>query len=285
MQTPPTFTTMAAPVPPPLRVRFDAIGDAWRLYMLDMGQWIGGVLLAIIVTAAPIFVLELIVFGLIVPGGLFGAGVTPFGAPGRIESFRTAGLAISLASLPIAACTQLLSIGLQRRALLQARGLPSPISDMFNLDGMGMHVLLFNLLYVLIGLPVQLYSASTNTQSNPFAFFEPTHFMVLGGFWLAMAAIHLLLAFTPLIIVDQRLAVGPAIAKSVSTFGPHFWPLAGVLTCAYLLGFSGALACGIGFLFTAPVLSTVYGVVYNDFFRPAQAVATEQPSSWYPRQM
>ena len=274
---------MSPQLPAPRRVRFDAIGEAWRLYMTDMAQWICGVLLAGIIAAAPVIVIELIVFAVFVPGGMFGGGAATLGSTDRIQSFRSASLIIAFVALPFNACTQLLTVGLQRRALLQARGLPSAITDMFSLGGMGLHVLVFNVLAAIIGLPWQLYYAYAHDPANPFSLFEPTHAAVLGGIAIAMGAIHVLIGFTPLIIVDQRLAVGPALTKSVTTFAPQFLPLVGVLICTYLLAFCGAIACGIGVLFTLPVLMTLYGVIYNDFFRPNQVATADQPTGWYPR--
>src|ERR1019366_6090957 len=181
-------------------------------------------------------------------------------------------------------CAQLLFIGLQRRALLQSRGIPSSLTDMFNLDGMGLHVLAFNGIYALLGLPGQLYYALANNPSNPLSLFAPDHALTFGAITLVMGSVHILIGFTPLIIVDQHLSIGPALTKSVTTFGPHFLPLVGVLICAYLLAFCGFIACFICVLFTIPVVVTIYGVIYNDFFRPAPVGAVEQPSSWYPRQ-
>ena len=271
--------------PPPQRVRFDAIGDAWRLYQADMAQWIVAVVLVVVITIVPIFIVQMVITSIMMPGGgIFGTAGGKMGSPEALSGMRSANLVSTFVAIPLSVCTQLLTAGLQRRALLQARGHQTQITEIFRLDGMGLHVLAFAVLFVLIALPMQLYFASLNDPSNPFALFEPSRMFTLCGGGLVMIALQILLLFTPLIIVDQHLSVGQAIKKSFSTFGPQFFPLLGVLICTLLLAMCGGVLCGIGVLFTLPVAYTIYGVIYNDFFRPAPVGNVEQPSSWYPRQ-
>jgi uncharacterized membrane protein len=148
---------------------------------------------------------------------------------------------------------------------------------------MGMHVLAYGALYVLVSLPFQVFNAYTSDASNAFAIFEPTRFVGLCGTALVLLVLQVLFMFTPLIIVDQHLSVGAALKKSFATFGPQFFPLLGVLICVGLLAMLGFVACGLGILFTLPVAYTIYGVIYNDFFRPTPVDAPEKEVGWYPR--
>lgn len=267
-----------------MRVRFDAIGEAWRLYMADMGQWILGTLLAGIITIVPILMIQFLVGMLFLPGvGMFGGGAGATSA--QLRAAQMSGVVSALAALPVNVFAQLLYVGLQRRALLQARGYQVELTEIFRLGGMGVQVLIFNVLYVLIMLPLQLYYPLTNNPSQPFAVFNPLHLLSYCGIGIVLFAIQILLSFTPLIIVDQRLPVGPALSKCISTFGPQFLSLFGVMFVTTLLALCGAFACGIGALFTVPVFYVTYGVIYNDFFRPMLTEPVQSEFGAYPRPM
>lgn len=251
--------------------------------MADMGNWIVAVLLVLLVAIVPAMIIRLIITAIMVPGGILGASGARLGSPDVPGGMRIANLVSTLVVIPFSVCTQLLMTGLQRRALLQVRGYQTQITEIFRLDGMGMHVLAYVVLYVLFSLPFQLYYAYSNDPSNPFAIFEPIRLFTLCGAGLVILVLQVLLSFTPLIIVDQHLTIGPAIKKSFETFAPQFFPLLGVLICGGLLAACGVFACIIGMLFTMPVIYTLYGVLYNDFFRPIPVGAVEAPSGWYPR--
>src|SRR5271165_1118723 len=95
--------------PPPMRVRFDAIGEAWRIYMADVGQWILTWLLAAIVAIAPVFIIQLIVFAVFGPAaGMFSTSAGNLGSASQANAVHTASLVSTLAAMPFNALTQLL---------------------------------------------------------------------------------------------------------------------------------------------------------------------------------
>jgi hypothetical protein len=257
MQVPPTFSEPQSSFPPPRRVRLAAIGEAWRWYMADVANWILATLLVGIIGAVPYFLIGLVV-RLSLVGNLSSLN------PSRITSNN---IILILAVAPIGVLIQLLIVGLQHRAVLQVRGVKTEITEMFNLGGMGLQVLLYNIVFFLALLPLQIASALSQNPADPTAIFQSGHAIVYFGSLFVMFLIQILFSMTPLLIVDQKLNFGAAIVKNLRTFGPQFLPLAGVILCTMLFSFVGMVACCVGVLFTLPVLNVTYGVIYNDFFR------------------
>lgn len=261
-----------------MRVRFDAIGDAWRLYMADVGQWFLSVLLLIVVTAAPAMLISMLVGMAMSPGW---PSQTVAASPAGVHASQTSQLVSTFILIPVNIVSQLLATGILRRGILQLRGLPAPIGEIFNLEGRGMAVLGYGCVYVLMWLPGQIYYAFAVNPSNPFSIFDPGRLAVGAVISLVLAIIQLAVRFAPLLIVDQKMGLLPALNLSATTFMPRMLPLLGVTICAGLLSCLGALACGIGVLFTIPVFYAVYSVIYNDFFRPAPSQPTFE--TYYPR--
>ncbi len=280
MQTPPPFMSPTTPLPPPHKVRIEAIGDAWRLYMADIGQWILSVLLINLILVVPMFIVVAIMFGSVFSQVSAGANR----ASSQFPAIPVGGLILFFAALiPIVIVGQLLNTGLQRRALLQARGQAPEFSEVFKLNGMGLQVIIFAAgLYVAVAiLEIAMFALVNPFQSA--GTFDISRIFIVDGVGLVFGCLQFLIIFAPLIIVDQGLTAWAAVKKSVATFGPQFFPLLGVMILTVILVECGALACGIGILFTMPLMYIIYGVIYNDFFRPMPVNVAEQPVNEYPR--
>lgn len=75
----------------------------------------------------------------------------------------------------------------------------------------------------------------------------------------------LFLFVTPL-IVDQRRGALDAIGTSFNVLKPQMWMALLYFIVIGLLALSGALACGVGILVTAPLAILATAVTYRDFF-------------------
>jgi hypothetical protein len=68
------------------------------------------------------------------------------------------------------------------------------------------------------------------------------------------------------LIVDKRLGVTEAMTLSFNTLKPHMWSVLGFLIVAGLIGALGAIACGVGLFFTAPITYLAMALLYRNFF-------------------
>ena len=182
--------------------------------MADVGQWVLAVILVCLIAVVPIFIVRLVIISVMVPGGFVGAA----GSQSALQALRSADIVAVFATIPFTLVAQLLAAGLQRRALLQVHGFTPGIGEIFSLGGMGVHVLAFGVLAAIIAAPFQLYVVYVNDPSNPFAVFAPTAFLGCCGIGAVMFALQILLIFTPLVIMDQRLPVGPPSLRPSQPF-------------------------------------------------------------------
>ena len=271
----PIYATVPPPSynspPPPHKVRFAVIGEAWSWYRADMGSWIAAVLLCGLI------------MGVLALPGYFIMFDGFFNTSMQQQPFPQTALPIGsflwgyLAMLPAILCSYLLIAGIWRRALMQIRGQKPEFGEIFKLNGQGKQVLIFSLILLIISIVPGVFSILLQTYKLP-----PILGDVIGILFLILELIFMLLAmtlyFVPIIIVDQKMDAIPAIKLAFMTFYRHAFALLGVTICAVLLSYLGLFACGIGILFTVPSLAFVHPVIYNDFFRPIAPATSEHPN-------
>ena len=74
------------------------------------------------------------------------------------------------------------------------------------------------------------------------------------------------LMFGLFLIVDREMEWLPASKLSINTVKTNFWPFFGLSAVAGILGSIGAIACGIGVVFTIPIQGCILAVAYRDVF-------------------
>ncbi len=86
---------------------------------------------------------------------------------------------------------------------------------------------------------------------------------------------HALLMFGLFLIVDRRMEFWPASVESFNMVKRNFWPFLGFSIISNLIGSVGAIACGIGLVFTLPIQVCILTVAYREIFvdRPVDAEA------------
>jgi hypothetical protein len=88
-------------------------------------------------------------------------------------------------------------------------------------------------------------------------------FCILPGLFLS-----LIWAFTTPLIIDKRLEFWPAMETSRQVVMQNVFPFLLLFLLSAGIFLSGILACGIGFIFTAPLSLLVIAYAYNDLFGP-----------------
>jgi uncharacterized membrane protein len=74
------------------------------------------------------------------------------------------------------------------------------------------------------------------------------------------------LMFGLFLIVDRQMEFWPASMESINTVKTNFWPFFGLSVVAGLIGALGAIAFGIGIVFTIPIQACILAVAYRDVF-------------------
>jgi len=74
------------------------------------------------------------------------------------------------------------------------------------------------------------------------------------------------LMFGLFLIVDRKMEFWPASQESINTVKANFWPLFGVSIVAGFIGSIGAIAFGIGVVFTIPIQGCILTVAYRKVY-------------------
>ena len=74
------------------------------------------------------------------------------------------------------------------------------------------------------------------------------------------------LMFGMFFIVDREMEWLPASKESINIVKVNFWPFFGISAVAGIIGSIGALAFGIGVVFTIPIQGCILAVAYREVF-------------------
>jgi len=74
------------------------------------------------------------------------------------------------------------------------------------------------------------------------------------------------LMFGIFLIVDRQMQWLPASTESINIVKTNFWPFFGLSAVAGTIGSIGAIACGIGIVFTIPIQGCILAVAYREVF-------------------
>jgi len=228
------------------RVDFGWIGQAFELFKANWVVWVVATLMLFVPS---------VIAGII--GGIVGANEAqrntgnlppPYGAYPGPPSMST-GLNMLSGNLPPALSVTIniisllyaawLNGGVYRTAVMQVRGEPISISDLFSGGSVLWKMLGFNIIYslaYLIGL----------------AFFIVPGFLVLG---LLLPAVAL--------IVDGE-SVGNAISRSVDAMKKDMWNAAAFVFVMFLVLCVSIIPCGLGLFVTIPMYVLIAALAYRD---------------------
>ena len=81
-----------------------------------------------------------------------------------------------------------------------------------------------------------------------------------------VSAVQAFLMFGIFLIVDQRMDFQAASKDRINTVKTNFWPFFGVSATAGIIGSIGAVAFGIGIVFTIPIQGCLLAVAYREVY-------------------
>jgi hypothetical protein len=219
----------------PAKVRFETIGEAWRLLQQQMGVWVGAMCIYIAVTVGIYIVGSLVILPIFLAIAPHGEGAGVIAVLGMFMSF------FALIILVIAASSVMLA-GLYRMAIRQVRGEMIAIGDLFSATDLAVPALIATLL---VGLATMVGSL----------------FCVIPAY-----IVHGLLMLTLPIIADRRLSPVDAMKASWNALqNDILMATLYVLVLGFVAGL-GAVACGVGMVVTMPLFFLGTALVYRDFF-------------------
>lgn len=235
-------------------VRWEWIGDAWKLFTNNPGAWIGMILITAVITTVLVVIPIAFIF---VPMGIF-ASNNDTGA-----ALATAGFAVLL--FPVLLIVMLLAAaylfsGMYRAAIRQAQGETISVGDLFSggdcfLRVLGLLVLIVIAQFVIAfvfsvpGMVVEALKPLGSAAANIPA-------LIINGF----------IFFAIPLIVDRKAGVFEAISASIEATKSQWWMFAIFAFVVGLLSFIGVIGCGVGLLVTLPFCFTTPAIAYRDTF-------------------
>jgi len=226
------------------RIRMETISEAWNWFRAEMGLWVLATFLMLMITllcALPFYVMAF--------ASIFGQRNPDIGAmlvfyawsfPAAIMIY--VGQAIGFG-------------GMYNMALKQIQGQAITIKDFFEFKGALFH-------HLVAGLVI-----SVGVMFGSIACYVPG--FIIGG----------LLIFAQPIIVHQRLGAFPALSQSWNLLKDQLWMATAFYFILSLVAGMGALACGVGLLFTYPLYPIAISLVYRDHLNALYGANATDPSA------
>jgi len=213
------------------KVRFDAIGEAWQMTRDKMGVW---------VVAMLVYFAAMLVVLAIVGAILYAAGMITAPSQGNPDFLSpVARIIINIVSLVAGAFFQ---AGLYRMALKQVRGQDIQASDAFSAGDVVGGAIFTQIVY---GIAVNI----------------GTLLCVIPGLIVAGRGM-----FAMPLTVDKNITGIAALQKSWEALKNDTLNAVLFVIVAGLAASLGALACGVGVVFTAPIAVLAVAITYRDFF-------------------
>lgn len=219
----------------PPGVYFDAIKEAWNLMGADRATYAVAALAYIGVFFGLMFPINMGI-SIAMGGPAFSDNSNP-----RFDIMAVQ----QVVGLFVGAIGNMLLAGISYMALMQLRGERFGVGDVF--AG-------FNRFGAMIGVCILQYLATAIGLC----------FCLVPGFFIAGA-----LAFAPLLVLDQGLDPVGAIKTSYQALRRDAWSMFAFLFVAGLLTGLGVCACGVGFIFTLPLLQVGIAIHYLYYFPPS----------------
>jgi hypothetical protein len=221
-------------------LRFNVIGDAWRLYQRRWGTWSLAMLIVLIaysLVGRTLFA----VFGMRWPDGAGGFRLPPGSGAGALHYVST---------------TVVIGFflgGMIRMASHQVIGRAPRIEDLFSVLDVVFHLLAGSI----------FYGAAT---------FLGSMLCVIPGFIVS----GLLMFMIPLIVIARRPATD-AFAESWRVLRSQWLTAAVFHLVLSLVSGMGVILCCVGILFTGPLYSLSVAILFHEFFEPVTPSYEKKP--------
>lgn len=223
-------------------IYFDFIGDAWKMVQKNMGVYVVGTLIYLVLNQIINLPFQAMANTLMY-GNPLGAGV---GAkPGDLPhiNFAMIPVAILIYLIPTAIIS-VIALGITLCGLEEADTGSTSLNTMFSGFKNFLNVALTSLLYI-----AAIYAA--------------TLLCIVPGFYVAGA-----FAFAPIIAAKEGLGPVQSMQRSYEYLKPHAWNYFGFLFVSGLVACLGLFACCVGVLWSLPIYMIGLALHYREFRGP-----------------
>lgn len=231
--------------PPPQRVKFEDIGEAFQLLQKQLGAWVGAGAITFFGTLTAVVPFYVWVIASVLRKG---------------ESFNPATLLgpVLLMVLTLLVLSLVTTSGMYQMALKQLRGGRLSVGDLFgNLSKSGPVFVLLVLLGLIGGVIGGVSQALLGSVLGPFAgLLTSIPSYILGA----------LSSLSVLLVLDQRLSPVEAIQESWRVMKSELWTALAFILVLGMASSLGALACGFGVIFTLPLYYLGMALMYRNFY-------------------
>lgn len=255
--------------PPDFRI--NALNEAWLIYKSDFGLWFGGYFLILIISAVAQ-----------APASVYSFIQTAAHGPAVMKSPSVL-MVTFLFGLIAAAVSGALHGGYLRLVIQKMRMRHEGFEGLFKANGQGWKLAMWSAIYSAPILFVStLYNAISSGQadpSNPDLAALLVELVLLFGSFAVVQLLIFPFFLVPLILVDQKLSLAEAAAKSwqIAT-KMYFRALVFYIVVGIVAG-SGLVLCGVGIIFTIPMYQLTLAVAYRDCFMPPIGAPPQTPTS------
>jgi uncharacterized membrane protein len=243
-----------APEPPsytPQRTQFEFIGESFLLLQKQLGTWVGAAavsLAAIIAVIAPFYATLVTIFLQMINRG--DSKLDPSVFVGLIGPLFFMIIGMTLLST-------VLHAGLQVMGIKQLRGQQLKVGDIFSTFPKFGSLFGLNFLMGLAHFAVGIICGLVLQFLGPFANLVS---MIPGAILMGLFSLAL-----PLVL-DQNKSPMEALNESVAKVRSELWIVTAYVAILAAISQLGGLVCGVGWLFTIPILSIGSALLYRAFY-------------------
>lgn len=255
---------------PPARIRFDVLGEAFRMLQRQIGNWVLASLISLFFIGAVVAVLVAVQTALIVSVSVAG-GATGSGTVQSIAVRLVSSVLGLITGIIIGTVAVFFLGGVYRMAIKQIRNEPFSVADLFSVMDVAGPLLA-------VGVIISAIASIPNLLGILPIPGVLTTLPVLVFTWI----VYGMTMFAAPLVADRRMQGLDAIKLSVETLKSQAVMAILFYVVASIIGGLGLLICCVGVLFTYPVFVLSIALTYRDFFLGGAAPNIPPPGTYPP---
>lgn len=251
-------------------VRWEWIGEAWKMFSQNPVTWIGMMLVSVVVGGLVIglpfalFILPTL-FASSGGGEISGAGIAAVAGSAILALFAVLIVGLLVGSFMLT--------GFYKTAIKQVRGEPISVGDLFSGTDSFLRVLGFTFLISLAGIAILIAFMILSSIAEEFAILGQ---LVQSGVSLVLQG---LLFFSIPLIIDKNMGIIEAIQTSIQATKSNWWMyLLFLIVMSIIMGVS-MIPCGLGLFVTVPMYFLAPALAYRDIFLSSNSSDFDKYSS------
>lgn len=254
------------------KIRRETVLEAWDILRENFAPWVFGIVLLMITGLTVNIIASLFIDGLSRPS------TETLQLRDLLEPQR---LKITFfASIVNGALVTIVEGGILGAALMRLRATdktPGPV-PVLKIDGTAMQLAAFGVMYAIIMFLLQTvieYAAVIMIGLKESEFIRFIEAMLAGGgAFILLLYVSVSMFLVPVLIVDKKLEVLPAVWQSMKAITRQLIPAVNTIVPTMIVAVCGIILCLMGIVYTLPILFIAKAIIYRDVFEPPRPPAT-----------